>query len=357
MPKTYYMLSLFVLLFSCSQNSENEKLAKENSLSIPAKQPTEVSVAVAQKGNFTEEILSNGKVKAFRTAELRFEATGVVQEIGIKNGLQVSENQILVRLSPEKFELALQQALNGLEKAEIQRRDMFLEYIGRDTASLPAQIKKTIDVRSGYKEARLAVTKATMEMKNARLKAPFAGKIADLKVSQWARVNQGDICCTLIDDRHFEVEFLLIESEIQWVSIGQKVELCPFSTDSLRFLAQVTEINPRVNENGLVSVKAKTPGATPELLDGMNVKVTLQRQIPNTIIVPKQALIQRSGRDVIFVFENGRALWRDVEITGENSSQIAVKKGIAPGEKVIVENNVHLAHDAQVKIKQAEKEQ
>ncbi len=50
----------------------------------------------------------------------------------------------------------------------------------------------------------------------------------------------------------------------------------------------------------MVKVKAEFRN-NGRLIDGMNVKVVIRKPVPNRLVVPKEALVIRQGKDVIFV--------------------------------------------------------
>jgi len=83
----------------------------------------------------------------------------------------------------------------------------------------------------------------------------------------------------------------------------------------------------------------------------MNVKVLIKKPVPDRLVVPKEALVIRQGKDVIFVRQDSLAIWKYVTIEFENSTSISVKEGLEPGDLVIVSGNINLAHETIVKEK------
>ena len=86
------------------------------------------------------------------------------------------------------------------------------------------------------------------------------------------------------------------------------------------------------------------------LFEGMNVQVLLETLVPGQVVVPKSALVLRSGREVIFTYdaEEGRAKWNYVTVAYENDEMIAVGEGLESGAVVITAGNLNLDHDARV---------
>ena len=74
----------------------------------------------------------------------------------------------------------------------------------------------------------------------------------------------------------------------------------------------------------------------------------LKNSVPDCIIIPKEAVLYRQNRKVVFVYKEGKAIWTYVETSHENSTNVAVTDGLEEGMEVIVENNINLAHEAEV---------
>ena len=105
----------------------------------------------------------------------------------------------------------------------------------------------------------------------------------------------------------------------------------------------------------MVKVKASV-NAKGRLFSGMNVKVSVRRTLDAQLIIPKTAVVQRSGRTVVFTLQNGKAIWNYVQTGMENAdscvvsdrSADGVEEGLLEGDTVIVSGNVNLAHESPV---------
>ena len=98
----------------------------------------------------------------------------------------------------------------------------------------------------------------------------------------------------------------------------------------------------------MVKVKARFRN-NGKLIDGMNVKVAIRKPVHGRLVVPKEALVIRQGKDVIFVRQDSLAIWKYVTVEAENSTSISVKEGLEAYDMVIVSGNVNLAHETVVK--------
>jgi multidrug efflux pump subunit AcrA (membrane-fusion protein) len=110
------------------------------------------------------------------------------------------------------------------------------------------------------------------------------------------------------------------------------------------------EINPSIDKNGMVQVKALINNPKNQLYDGMNVKIYLQRSLGKQLVIPKEALVLRSNKKVVFTLKNGYAQWVYVQTGLENSGGYVVTEGLSEGDSVIYEGNINLAHETPVKL-------
>ena len=150
------------------------------------------------------------------------------------------------------------------------------------------------------------------------------------------------------DDATMEIVFNVLETEIAHLKAGMEVEITPYANDKVTLKGTVTEVNPKIDENGMVKVRATTDNPEAVLVDGMNVSILAKRQIADKLIVPKTAVLPRQGRKVVFVYENGRAIWKYVETGFENSREVCIESGLKEGEEAIYENNLGLSHECEV---------
>ena len=124
------------------------------------------------------------------------------------------------------------------------------------------------------------------------------------------------------------------------------------------FEGSVSEVNPLVDTNGMVKVKADVNGEG-KLFSGMNVRVSVRRNLGEQLVIPKTAVVLRSGKQVVFTLKEGRAMWNYVHTGLENATEYVVsdksrkgvEDGLLEGDTVIVAGNLNLAHEAEVNVR------
>jgi len=145
----------------------------------------------------------------------------------------------------------------------------------------------------------------------------------------------------------------VLESELPLLGEGDMVFVTPFAMPGFTAEGRVTEINPLVDVDGMVKVKASVAGRG-RLFEGMNVRVNVQRQLGKQLVVPKEAVVLRSGKQVVFTLENGKAFWNYVQTGLENAAHYTITEGLKAGDTVITSGNINLAHESPVVIVERE---
>jgi len=198
----------------------------------------------------------------------------------------------------------------------------------------------------------LNIKEANMTIRDKTITAPMAGVVANLEIREGGMASSGKEFCRIYDPNSLVLRAKILESDIALVRPGQKADILPSSRNAGMYQGTVQEINPFVDENGLVTVRIKIDNPTGLLL-GMNANAIIRIPQTENVIVPKQAVTPRSGgRPVVFTVVNGRSKWNYVEIGLDNGREIEILDGVKEGDVVILTNNLQLGHDAAVSVVQ-----
>lgn len=353
-PKQKFILVIFAissLFIGCKSNTGS---SEQNSNETLPEEKNIVETVILEEQDFTREIISNGKLAAIQQAELYFKNPGIIESINTNSGKLVSKGTELAKLQNQDYQFNLRKARVSMEKAEIDKLDALLSMGYKNGSSeITEEHLKIANIRSGYNQAKIQLEEATYQLENTVLKAPFSGKVEGLKQKLFEKADLSIPFCTLINDNRFTIEFPLLETEFSQVNTGQKVTITPIA-GAKQTKGNITEINPRIDENGLVWIKAEVDNPD-GYLEGMNVKVSIKRAIPGQLVVPKQAVVLRQNREVLFRFTKGTAYWTYINVLDENEHQYSVVAAegaiLELGDTVIISNNLNLAHESEVEMK------
>lgn len=350
---------IFLGLFFTACGTSTPPPVEDEDFSTVQAPPAAVRTVAASGAAFPVRIFSSGVLKANQKAPISMRISGVIEALPLQEGAYAQKGALLVKLDDDALQLRLAQSKLALDEAVIEKQDLLILQRGDpyDDNSVPPDKLATILTRSGYTRAELNIQQAEQELAQTNVYAPFSGIIADMKIKPYQQVNAGQEICTLINPATFEAVFSLLEREALQVKVGQSVSIQPIAMPNVTFRGSVTIINPMVSEQGLVTVHARVEGSNRQLLEGMNVQVVIEQRIPNQIIIPKSAVVLRSGRPVVFTYdaESQLAKWNYVTIAHENDEAVAIAEGIKAGDMIIYEGNLNLDHDAAVEIDSTDK--
>jgi len=303
-----------------------------------------VSLHTATTGRLPLRRRANGKLRARREIVVKSRSGGLVTQAP-EEGTYYRDGGLLLATDPVPLELARDRAAAAREEASFRNENLLMQLTmnlppGDTTFKVTDLARRNIRIQSGLPAAEVALREAEFQLSLASLPAPFSGRAADVKVQAGQQISVGEEICTLIDPTSLEAEFSLLEQELDGLRAGGKIFVSPAARPDLRLPAALDIINPRVEDGGLLRVRARLSGRLPEgLYPGMNVNVILERSAPTAVLLPKSAVVNRSGRSLVFTYaeEEQRAKWQYVTV------------GYV-GQAVIVSGNLTLDHDVVVRL-------
>lgn len=358
MKKGLLLLSALLFIASCgdkkSGNTEEENVAR----AVHSIEKNYVDTVTLRLMDFKKQIGTNGKVRSAKKSDLRFLSSGEIVTINVQNGQRVKEGDVLARLNPHTAKIRLEQAELAFEKSNIDLLDKLLGFgYSSDTASVPKEALNMAKISSGYNTSKKSLELARLDFENNELRAPFSGVVANLKAREYETAS--DVFCSIIDDSSFDVEFSILESEMPFLERGQSIVVTPFVGNASPINGVVTQINPVIDKDGQISIKGSVKNVDNKLVEGMNVKIFIERNIPNQMVVPKSSVVIRDNQNVLFRYNPStkKAMWTYVDVIMSNSEYHIVAPNevknaqLNLGDFIIYTGNLNLADNSNVEIK------
>jgi RND family efflux transporter MFP subunit len=162
--------------------------------------------------------------------------------------------------------------------------------------------------------------------------------------------------CTVVDMESLEIEIDVNEAYINRVEAGQPVEATLDAYPDWKIPCKVIAIIPTADrQKSTVKVRVGFDRLDPRILPEMSVKVAFREagearpSAAREVLVPRAAVRQSAGRDVVMVVKNGRAERRAVTVSSSTDDDAALSAGVAAGERVVVDGPKDLADGAPVR--------
>src|SRR6266496_1262898 len=294
---------------------------------------------------------ASGYVTARRQATVSSKVTGKVVEVMVEEGMKIEAGQILARIDSSNVEkgLRLSEAQSESARKALDETKANLEQAERELARFTQLAANKVASQSDLDraEAEAKSLRARLEKQNADvvvserdvaqwqqqlddtvIRAPFSGIVTSKNAQPGEMISPMSAgggftrtgICTLVDMSSLEVEVDVNESYINRVEPGQKVEATLDSYPDWHIPSKVIAIIPAADrQKATVKVRVGFEKLEPRILPDMGVKVAFQgaeETLParRSIRIPKTAIQQRDGRDVIWIAREGRVEKRAVTV-------------------------------------------
>ena len=340
------------------QKKQATLVAVDAVLSQPLSQTVPVIGRLVARRSGVVAARTGGAVDAVRVDVGEGVKKGQVVATLVKDVLQGERNlraaeagqaQAAVKTAGARIDL-LRQALKRLERlrdsaafSQARRDDKRLEVVTAESLAGEAA--------AALKRARANLHLAEINLYNADIRSPYAGVITRRHTESGAFVKAGDPVVMLIDDTTLEIEADVPAKRIGGLSPGTEVAY-RFTTGpemSATVRAVVPEENP-LTRTRTVRFSADFNNGVSNLAASQSVTLLLPAGARRTVVtVHKDAVLNRKGRTIVFVVEDGVARLRPVALAEAVGSRFEVVRGLKPGDLVVVRGNERLAPEQKVR--------
>ncbi|HSU53458.1 MAG TPA: efflux RND transporter periplasmic adaptor subunit [Candidatus Dormibacteraeota bacterium] len=318
---------------------------------------------------------ASGYVTARRAATVSSKVTGKVIEVLIDEGMKVEEGQVLAKLDDTNIKASLQLAEAQLlsakaslaeTRARIKEAEANLERmaaLARNKIATQADLDHAeadataLKAKLAQQEADVVVVEKTVvtwqqQMDDTIIRAPFAGIVTSKNAQPGEMISPISAgggftrtgICTIVDMSSLEIEVDVNESYIHRVEPKQPVEATLDAYADWKIPCKVIAIIPTADrQKSTVKVRVGFDKLDPKILPEMGVKVAFRETGAagtvgaSVVSVPKNAVQQVDGRDVVLVVQNGKAERRGVSVRDSGGDELAITAGVSPGEKLVVD--------------------
>lgn len=325
--------------------------------------PPAVLVAAAQLRDISPTTEFVGRVKAVDKVELRARVSGYLGPRLFKEGDRVSQDETVFTLDPAPFKAVLDQ-----RKAEVAAAAAALTYAdlqakrGRELIKTKTIPQKELDqresnllkARAALDQANAAAEAAEVDLSYTQIKSPIAGRIGQAAFSPGNLVGpDSGILATVVKENPIQVVFnvpqrQLIEARRDAAqhtldAIVARLRLADGSTYTesghIDFIG--VQADPQTDA---VPLRAVFANPTDILVDGMTVRVILTAGKPvEALVIPQAAIAEdQAGSYVLTVDAQNTAKMRRVKVEMQRDGSAIVKKGLAAGDRVIVQGQARV---------------
>jgi RND family efflux transporter MFP subunit len=316
----------------------------------------------------------SGYVTARREATVSAKVTGKVLEVLFEEGLKVKEGQVLARLDDSNIKTALAIAQAQLEstrlmvdetRAQLKQADEEFKRAAELTklkidsqSDLDKSESDALALRARLARQQLDITTADrtvaqwrQQIEDMVIRSPFDGVVTTKDAQPGEMISPVSAgggftrtgICTVVDMNSLEIELDVNESYIGRVQPSQPAEATLDAYPDWSIPCKVIAIIPTADrQKSTVKVRVGFVQLDPRILPDMSVKVSFlettnaSAATVNAVLVPKTAVQNQNGSDVVFLLHNGHAERCAVSVSDTQGDDSVLRAGVTVGEKVIV---------------------
>jgi len=359
-PTAYTRLStiaLAVVLAACSATTPDSKeqlaklkeqqadiakkiatLEKEIDAATPDSAKTkvktkEVAVTEVTPHSFDHYIQTQGSVEAENNIAVTAQTPGVVTQVYVKEGQQVSKGQLLAQTENSMMVQGIEAQKSQLELAKAvyeRQKNLWDQKIGTEVQFLQAKTNKEA------LEKQIASQQQQLEM--TRIKAPISGTVDQVIAKVGEAVSPGQPAFRVVNVSDLKLVAEISEAYITDIKNGNKVivqipELKKDVTSKVTFVGKT--INP-LSRTFTVEVSLKSEKDLRPNMTGV-IKVVYQTA-PEAITVPVNVVQEVNDEKIVYVAESDgkQTVARKKVITVDGVfNGVAQVQGLNKGDKVI----------------------
>ena len=305
-----------------------------------------VEVKTVGRGNVAATLLTYTSLEAERHVDVVSRTQGLVETIFVEEGDVVEEGQPLAQLDTDVLELTLQERevnMNSLESTYNRAQEL------QDQELLSSQ--EFEQTRFQYEAAKSQFDSAKLQLAYATIRSPFAGIVTDRMIEVGNLVNNNEAVFRTADLDPLLARIFVPEKDIAQVRPGQSVRISVEGSDQTH-TGRVARISPIVDPlSGTVKVTVEIRDRRGALRPGMFTTVNLVTAIHEDVLqVEKKALVAESEGSYAFLFKDGTAEKKLLEIGIAEGDYVEVLSGLSDGDSIITVGQEGLRNGAPVRI-------
>ncbi|MFD1955159.1 efflux RND transporter periplasmic adaptor subunit [Paenibacillus thailandensis] len=256
----------------------------------------------------------------------------------VKSGDQVAAGQLIGELDVDELQKQLKSEQLAFRKEELSMKETMRN---KDTMD-PIEFE---ELSIAFEEKRQGIADLQEEIAKAKLTAPFAGTILDVKVEKGDAITAYKAIATIADTSVLIPAAKLTKDQLSKVAVGMpvsvsinnigtvegKVKQLPLATESDSENGNEEDLE-RLEDFMHVELNEMPKGLTRGM--PLSISIIINRK-ENAIVIPPSALRTIGSRTYVQVVDEEGKREVDVEVGQQTATQIEILQGLTPGQKVV----------------------
>jgi len=362
------ILTFMCLFFTYSLNAQSKFKDKSKRASLVEIEKVKV-VKVSEKTN------AIGRLVALDPIIISSKINQEILKVHFKIGDDVKKNDLLFTLASKDIirnikqinaELKLEEKTLNLLKEQLSLRDSkaknaknlkerkIITQDNLDNVNISLLQNKQQIAQREYNIIKLKISldENKENLTFAKILSPVDGNIITIQGQTGALISKGKILASILANGLNEIETDLRSELASQIIIGSEVNII---NDKTNYKGKVRGIvNSENIRTGTRKVRITLNESLPKSLSASGTRFSLEISIGKSLprlLIPKDALISRGNKQIVYCFEKGLAKQKLVKIGISVGNKIEILGGLEEGQLVVVKGNENLRPNQSIKIK------
>ncbi len=345
-----FVLCIFLLLVKIVFAAEEEKSDAKAQAQPQGPPPALVEVAQIISGEAEPMVEFVGTVYYARKSDVAAEVDGVVEQVFFEEGYRVKGGDPLVSLGSDILDTVISATRADYGLVQVEREQAEKELAKREPLYREGSVSESAYDEYFFKgkmlENRSLSLKASLdrlllEKKKKKILSPFDGIVVRKNAEKGEWVDEGGMVAVIADDSSVDVVVNVPGGMLKYLKPGKELRL---KSESEEFTGEFLSYVPKGDvATRTFDVKIRLQNSA-GLIEGMEARALVPAAEKKTSLkVPRDALIDRFGQNVIWLAKDSTARMVPVQVIGYDSMFVGIAgSGLEEGDMVVVKGNERL---------------
>ncbi len=347
------MVLLFALILTYAVwQALSEKKQKKVAPSIESIQKTKGIPVTLIKPVITNLAISlrlDAVIEPEERARVMSEIAGRIRDITVQEGQRVSRGDILVQLYDEAYRA-------GKEAAQAEYNEARTNLTRIATLLRQGGIsRREYDAASARLErARSALVTAEDDLDDCSIDSPIAGTVSRRHVDPGMVTAAGTLLVEIVNTSRLKAEMMIPESKVPELEEGLPAAVYVHALGGQPIQTTVARVNPELNERGrrlkaISYLDSNSESVKPGMFAAAEVQYATKT---NTLVVPGGIIINRSGKEGVYVADKNTARFVEIETGIVSDGLVEIIDGLSADEQVIAGGSKRVADGSAILVKE-----